>query len=47
MTYLVSIRYAQHETDVYVVARNEEEAVSKVRFSLDPIVRRWASVFVG
>jgi len=47
MTYLVSIRIAQYETEVYVDAANEAEAVAKVRATLTGRDARWANVFVG
>lgn len=47
MIYLVSIRIGQNETDRYVEAASEQEAIDKVRSSLDTFARRWANVFVG
>lgn len=47
MTYLVSIRFAQREREMYVTAANEVEAVEIVRSLLTGAEARWASVFVG
>lgn len=47
MTYLVSINYGGNETEEYVVAKNEVEAIAKVRASLPARVARWANVFIG
>ncbi|AGC35747.1 hypothetical protein ACP46_gp62 [Rhizobium phage RHEph06] len=47
MTYLVSINYGGNETEVYVTARNEAEAIAQVRATLTGRVARWANVFIG
>lgn len=47
MTYLVSIKTAGTERDVYVSAQTEAAAIAQVRKSLSGIERRWANVFIA
>lgn len=44
--YLVYVKYGGKQTDHYVKAKSEEEAIKKVKASLPSNIRRWASVFV-
>ena len=45
MTYLVTIKTANNERDVYVTAKNEAAAIKVVRSTLTGTEARWASVF--
>lgn len=47
MTYLVTVKFANHEHEVYIKADSEQEALDLAIATLLPRERRWANVFIG
>lgn len=47
MTYLVSVKIANEEFEVYTSAASEAAAIEAVKKTLTTKQARWASVFIG